>query len=256
MMKTTIALCVLVGCSSPTPAGPATDTGIAEAATDSGAPPGDTAVEEKATISGEVRGVSGRALSAVRVTALGRSESTATDSTGQYLLLLPVGLHTKLRFEKMGFVPIIAPFELGRKPLVDSEVLATDDEATALTKVVTAARPWPATDVGLIAVRTFTGPRGTIATSLAGATIALVEKAGKGPVYADAAGNPDLSLTATSSSGLAYFFDLPPGDRELEITHPGHTCDDHVWSWNGSMPQRTLVPVTAGALATPSINCP
>lgn len=67
---------------------------------------------------------------------------------------------------------------------------------------------------------------GFVEISLAGADTAgtVVSMAGHAPVYADAHGALDPSLTSATSSGRVVFGNLPPGRYELTAVHAGKHC--------------------------------
>lgn len=84
-----------------------------------------------------------------------------------------------------------------------------------------------------------------VAVNTEGATASIDPASGEGPVYTDATGQPDLSLTATSSAGAFLFVNVDPGTVELSVELSGGSCT-HQIGHEGSAPNATPVPVEAG----------
>lgn len=90
-----------------------------------------------------------------------------------------------------------------------------------------------------------------VAVNTQGATAAIAPSSGQGPIYADAQGNPDLTLNETSSSGAFLFVNVDPGEVELSVDYTGGSCT-HQMGHEGSAANATPVPVQAGWLTVAS----
>ena len=93
---------------------------------------------------------------------------------------------------------------------------------------------------------------------LSGAVVALVDDEGNamGEVYYqhESVDGLDLSLEATSTTGLILIANVPPGDYTLTVTHASLLCSS-AYSFASSLDNQVTVPVQAGAMTNGSLNC-
>jgi hypothetical protein len=90
---------------------------------------------------------------------------------------------------------------------------------------------------------------------VADATVTLEPSAGVGPLYGGNGVLPDSRLTSTSVNGPAGFYDLPPGDYSVTITHPSRSCTGG-FGWPGASPTTLRTRVFAGGMSTVTYVCP
>jgi hypothetical protein len=121
-------------------------------------------------------------------------------------------------------------------------------EADATTYLATQAGfTYPTTTTGFVAVSVF----GAGSSDHPAATATISPAVGSGPVYTDALGTPDPTLT---SGGRFLFGNLPPGTYTITVQSPGRTCSeqDGGFTINGQWPPTATgtlpVGITANAL--------
>ncbi len=114
-------------------------------------------------------------------------------------------------------------------------LLTTADATTLLQSQAGFTFP---TQTGFVEIFVGTGNDGSAAV---GATASIPPASGAGPVYLDATGTPDPTLTSATSSGLVLWGNLEPGDDEVTVTDTGKACTAFT---GGQTP-----PVTSGYFA-------
>jgi hypothetical protein len=94
-----------------------------------------------------------------------------------------------------------------------------------------------------------------VAVTRVGATVKLTPAAGIGPVYANAEGWPDPSLTGASTQGWVWFVNLPPGDYQVTATGASGTPCPVEKGWKGPSPGTARVTIQADTLFGTAMRC-
>jgi hypothetical protein len=87
-----------------------------------------------------------------------------------------------------------------------------------------------------------------------GVTFTLIDDEGALPYYADEDGFFRFDLTETTSNGNGGFFEMAPGERQIEFGGSATNCTAAL-AWLGDAPNRIKVPVRAGHITLASMNC-
>jgi hypothetical protein len=169
-----------------------------------------------------------------------------SDSLGQYVLPgVPASSEIAITYRKAGYLGILSPLTTGTDDIMGQWDMATDADAAAFAAA--AGFSYPLEDTGLIFFR-------GNGTDVTGVTATIAPSSGVGPVFVDASGAPDSSLTGTSSAQWGLFGNVAPGDVEVTITHPSHSCKKQVIGWSAAG-ATGRVPVTAGYLVAITAEC-
>jgi hypothetical protein len=91
-------------------------------------------------------------------------------------------------------------------------------------------------------------------TRTEGVTFTLVDDDGALAYYADEDGFFRFDLTATTVNGFGGFFEVAPGDRQIELGGTATNCTE-AFGWPGDAPNRVKVPVRVGHITLASMNC-
>jgi len=91
-------------------------------------------------------------------------------------------------------------------------------------------------------------------TRTEGVTFTLVDDAGALAYYADEDGFFRFDLAATTVNGFGGFFEVAPGDRQIEFGGTATNCTE-AFGWPGDAPNRVKVPVRVGHITLASMNC-
>ena len=91
-------------------------------------------------------------------------------------------------------------------------------------------------------------------TTTEGVTFSLVDDGDAVAYYADADGNLRFDLTATTVNGFGGFFEVAPGDRQVEFGGSATNCTTAL-GWPGDAPNRVRFPVRVGHSTLASMNC-
>ena len=84
-------------------------------------------------------------------------------------------------------------------------------------------------------------------------TFDLVDETARG-FYADEEGSWSLDATATTSTGLGGFVEVPPGEYQVEVGGTATICAP-VIAWSGDAANRIKVPVKVGSVTIANMNC-
>lgn len=237
----------IIGCGSSIPGQLTTDAGSNDRA-DASAP---------ITVSGRVLNIAGGApIPGASACIVDHPEipCATTDTQGAYTIALPEigsGLDIAGNVTAPGFLGDTGLVHEGEQNsgAVGVAWFGTnlrDDTAAADLLSTRAGFAYPASGKGFVLLAVFHANGG----AFVGQTVALSPASGSGPVYADASGNPDPSLSAITSNGYALFGALTPG--KIEITTTGATCTPV--STTGGMWTSTKPHTIAGVIAPDSIT--
>ena len=91
-------------------------------------------------------------------------------------------------------------------------------------------------------------------TRTEGVTFTLVDDAGALAYYADEDGFFRFDLTETTVNGFGGFFEIAPGDRQIEFGGSATNCTATL-GWPGDAPNRVKVPVRVGHVTLASMDC-
>jgi hypothetical protein len=72
--------------------------------------------------------------------------------------------------------------------------------------------------------------------------------------YRDEEGTPTPGLTATTSNGTGGFFEVPPGEYQVEFGGNATNCVPRE-GWPGDAPNRTKVQARAGFITFAGMRC-
>lgn len=87
-----------------------------------------------------------------------------------------------------------------------------------------------------------------------GLQTSLASGQGVGPIYINEEGSPDSAESATSSYGVAYWVNVPPGTKNLSFK-TNLTCSQAGGAWDGSSAGIFDIPVEAGATTLTTVVC-
>lgn len=190
-------------------------------------------------------------LAGATLCVAGQSDCKITNATGDATLLV-IGPPSDLA---LAFVATAAghlsTVELGRvyvqldvfvHTVPSTIALLSDADAHAF--FTSAGLSYPATTTGFI--------RATIRDGVTlgpeeGATVTL-DVTAHAPIYLDATGRPDVSLSATTASGGVLFGDVPAGPFRLTVHAPNKACIVQSFAWDGDASSSASGLVVAGAL--------
>ena len=105
--------------------------------------------------------------------------------------------------------------------------------------------PYPWSPDGMISVAAF--------SLRAGGTFDLLDEAAT-PFYSDEQQETTVGLTATTSTGRGGFFEVAPGEHQIEFGGTATNCTART-AWPGDTANRIRVPVRAGHLSYGSMSC-
>jgi hypothetical protein len=170
---------------------------------------------------------------------------------------VPAGTQEMISATKSGYVSLMQMGTLTAANATLRGTMPTIGAATALGTVVSVEADL--TNLGHLVFITGAGngptPDGGMPNDTAGVTASLSPASGKGPFYANTAGVPDTSLTATTTSGFGSFLNLPPGDYDLTFSPPsGKTCTE-VYAWSNGKPNGFKVRIVAGFITGVILAC-
>ena len=130
--------------------------------------------------------------------------------------------------------------------------VAIDSTAAMAAKAGAVGRTLNTSD-GVIRVRLIEAAGSEAGT--AGQEVDLSPAKGAGPYYTNAGGELKGDLKATSASGYAYWFNVPPGDYTLTVTTKDASCVSSVGAWDGGAADSFLAPVIANRVTWTDIAC-
>jgi hypothetical protein len=229
--------------------------GVTEGAADGAAPPPDGQIPDGAAPDAVVAvSVSGdmiqfpdlTAVEGVTVTLVGHPEVPAvvSDTNGSYILApVPARSDVLLHFEKAEYWPqvsrVLTIGEVDYAVEAGGALAVVSETLVALLESVSGIEQTAAT--GWVNIRMV---HASASTPLAGATVAITPKTGPEPVYFNATGFPDPSLTETTTSGLVVFLNQEPGAATVTFQHPDlPTC----WARGPDRPYPVRIEIQAGA---------
>lgn len=186
---------------------------------------------------------SGPQLEGVSVCLHETSECTRSSALGDYSLDAPRDVDIALTYDHPGHEGILTVLRAGGD-IVRSHALPV---AGFVAETVT--RFGATHDPSRGAIEFFTSPD---------VTVALTDGVGDGPHYLDPMSAPDTALTATSSRGWGWFFDLAPTDSvSLRFDHASRLCTEMGESaLTSPEPETIRVPVAAGHITFANLRCP
>ncbi len=91
-------------------------------------------------------------------------------------------------------------------------------------------------------------------TTTEGVTFTLIDDGGALAYYADKDGFFRFDLTETTVNGFGGFFEMAPGERQIEFGGAATNCTATL-GWPGDAPNRVKVPVRVGHITLASMNC-
>lgn len=216
----------------------------------------DTGEGTAALVTGDVHDMAtGERLPGVAVCVYERDEipCTTTDADGVFELAgVPVDEPVAIRFARESFRPalhtIVVPPDAGGIRITDYPLLT--EALVALFVTMTGIVGFdPALGIGGIEARLGDGSPAT------GAAIALVPAAGIGPIYVDAEGIPDPTLTGVDEGGLAAWANLPAGRYGVQASWSLGSCAPSESSWKTPEGLSELLVVDGHLASTFSLGC-
>jgi hypothetical protein len=150
--------------------------------------------------------------------SVNESYCATTDSNGLFAIYqLPEADYYILAFTKTGYQ---SNLQLAFGNIATSSVLYSEEEISGAAGLVGAT--YPASGKGLLTFVAFN----STGAAVSGYTVATTPNSGEGPYYADGNGLLDQNLAATSTSGWGAFFNMDPGNYDVDFTHASTNCED------------------------------
>lgn len=180
-----------------------------------------------ATVTGRVRDSNGNGIENATVCILNNpTPCVSTDGSGDFTFQVPSLPGADLAVE------IAAPGYLGVTSLAAEPAESVGTTATIFPADITLLTDPEATTMLGSAGFTYPGSGGFLqlrlsgdtAADLSGATVSMSPPAGTGPIYVDVDGNPNASLTSSTTNGYAELGNVPAGQYSLTASAAGKTC--------------------------------
>ena len=205
---------------------------------------------------------SGRAVTSYQGTSIAGMEvcildvpelpCASTDSQGAFSIAAPANAETGVTMAHATHGDILLP------------IVTTDQDqdgwvigVPALPEVVgyytTAGGAYPDPGKGFLAVFSLDG-NSPQEQGLAGIEVAITPPSGLGPLYADAAGDPDGQLQATSTRGLTRFGSVDLGEIEVVLSG-GPSCSPGLGGWPTATLNAVRVPIADGLETRVAFYC-
>ncbi|MBT8469725.1 MAG: hypothetical protein KJN97_13350, partial [Deltaproteobacteria bacterium] len=166
-----------------------------------------------------------------------------TDAAGLASIMLPADQEVSYTVSKDGYGPYLLgdvtdePLPTTNWPLISDALL----EADAMKVIV----PYPWSPDGTLSLAAF--------SLRAGVTYELLDETAT-PFYTDEQQETTVGLTATTSTGRGGFFEVTPGEHQIEFGGTATNCTARI-AWPGDAANRIRVPVRAGHLSFGSMDC-
>ena len=189
----------------------------------------------------------GPPLAGVEACETDTSNCVTTDADGKAQLMLPANQEVSYIVSKDGYMSWMAaevPDEISAviQPLY---LMYLDEDVEAFAEINMI--PYPLTGGALLL---HMNPLRT-----AGVTFALVDDGDALAYYVDEDDNFRFDLIATTVNGLGGFFEVAPGERQVEFGGTATNCTAAL-GWPGDAPNRVRFPVRVGHITLASMNCP
>jgi hypothetical protein len=230
----------LLGCSDATGTG---GTGGTSGSGGAGGVGGTGGSGETVTLFATIRD-SGEPLEGVEVCETDTDNCAATNEAGTATIELPADQEVSYTFEKEGYVSGLwldvtdDTFFIGGFPMQSDAAMEESFETLMI--------PYPPTG-GAIFLK-------AVQPNEAGVTFDLVDETAGVLFYRDEAGSPDPGLAATTSNGTGGFFEVPPGEYQVEFGGSVTDCVPRE-AWPGNAENRARVPVRAGFITYAGMTC-
>lgn len=194
----------------------------------------------------------GPALEGVEVCETDTTNCVTTGADGRATLTLPANQAISYTMAKDGYMTRlfadVTDETFNIRPFFTWPMFR-DDEIEDLAASVMI--PYPLTE-GWIAMQAFnTGSQDPFHTQ--GVTHELVDGTAT-QYYTDESGQPTLGLSATTSTGQGGFFEVTPGEHQVEFGGTVTNCQTSI-AWPGDAPNRVKVPVRVGVLTFADVIC-
>ena len=185
---------------------------------------------------------SGEPVDDVEVCETDTDNCALTNADGKATITLPTNQEVSYTFEKEGFASILwldvtdDTFFTGGYPMISDAEIEEYFETLMI--------PYPPTggSISLLAVG-----------RIAGVTFDLVDETTQ-VFYLDEDGTLNPDLTATTSRGIGRFFEVPPGEYQVEFGGNATNCVPRE-AWPGDAPNRTKVLAKAGFFTLAGMRC-
>ncbi|MCC6527947.1 MAG: DUF4244 domain-containing protein [Polyangiaceae bacterium] len=165
-----------------------------------------------------------------------------TDSQGQFTVFPPANAETALTLAANGFGGVLVALVTSDQPMY-GWVIGMPPLARITSFYETAGTPYPDPGKGFVQIYAMTGNG---QQGLAGVSMTLAPAGGVGPLYADAAGDPDGTLQATTTAGFARYGALPLGTLEVGLLPDTLACQPNFGGWVSPNLNAVRAPVAEG----------
>ncbi len=175
---------------------------------------------------------------------------TNTNSSGQYSLAgVPQSQDVTLSYELTAYVPADLYTHTGT---ADTQIPVQLITTATLSGFAALLGKQIDTSKGLVFTNALTLTDAGTPTPKSGVSFALSPTSGDGPVYLDASGAPNASLTATSSKGIAAVLNVAPASYDLSVTTSNCAGPNSGWS---PAANKVSLKVTAGRASLVGFLC-
>jgi hypothetical protein len=181
-------------------------------------------------------------LEGVRVCETDTDNCQVTNAEGRAFIELPCEQEVSYTLEKEGYVSGLWLDVTDETFQGFSLPMNSDAQVEEWSEILMLPEPWTGGAIALIPV-----PR------RAGVTFELVGQTAQA-VYRDEEGIPDPTLTATTSTGIGNFFEVPAGEYQVEYGGDATNCVPRE-AWPGDAANRTKVPVKVGFITYVGMSC-
>ena len=188
-------------------------------------------VTEAPSFDGNIFG--GPPLEGVELCETDTTNCATTDPNGVAQIELPANQEISFTLEKEGYVPLLVGDVTDGTLPSQTWAMASDELAADFSEINMIPYPWKGGIVGLAVL-----PR------MAGVTFDLVDETARG-FYADEEGSWSLDATATTSTGLGGFVEVPPGEYQVEFGGTATFCAPVV-AWPGDAATESRSPSKLG----------
>ncbi|TNE50184.1 MAG: hypothetical protein EP343_09645 [Deltaproteobacteria bacterium] len=172
-----------------------------------------------------------------------------TDAQGNFELTnVPESRRMMFSLEKTGYVKVLQPVALGQRSYLS---LGMIPQAAVPLLVAATGNSALKPGTGIVLMSSFDHRSGTAT----GITMALQAAGAKGPYFISTSMVPDPKLQATTSAGVAFFIDVPPGEHVVTVTGLAQTQCSAYRAWTGSKPNEFVVSAVADAATYFSVSC-
>jgi len=191
-----------------------------------------------------VRSPQGTPLAGVEVCTFDHEDipCTTSDSVGSFSLPVPANAETGVTLTKAGYAGILVPI-VPSDIDPDGWMIGVPTLPSVQGFYEAAGAPYPDPGTGFLAVY---ATDGNTQQGFAGVSITVSPTPGVGPLYADETGAPDVTLQATSSSGLARFGSLALGEIDVALSAENASCESIFGGWPSTSANAVRVPIADG----------